>query len=283
MHPGNPSYTYCPPPRPPASTSASGQAGLPSPVNGQATTFGQGPTALVEEPEAISPDSDQTVSPIYAARFFSKQGTSSKRFPGQSIQRMDTLPPQDIVADIPSPPVQPSNEPSGNPHGHNEAVKRSREELDDEPGNLEDRELASPALSFRSPRRRRKMRGAGTGTSNLPSAPTQSPSREYLGGPPGIEVNGEDVDMADMDDVGDLSDMIYISDHSTPPQSSIPSTENTPDTRLTESSIAGSPSPPPHSATESRISAYSPQPGQSPGSFVCDTCHRAFDQIHKLK
>ena len=284
------SYTFAPPPittSASAFASASGQQHTQSPsVHGPAPTFGSGPTQLVEEPEAVSPDSDKTVSPVFGANLFSRLGSLAKRSPGQSIQRMDTLPPQDIVADIPSPPVQPSNEPSGNPM---DIMKPSNEV---EENWMRDQEMirienSPPPLGQQA---------------QVPPTPESvehdaheyayvqtdfSSEQEHHHGfavaPPEIELNGKDLDMVDMTDMNDMSDMIDISDYSTPPHSVLPSAENTPDTRVTESSFPGSPSTPPLSVADHRTPGPSPQAGQSPGSFVCDTCGRAFDQIHKLK
>jgi hypothetical protein len=74
-----------------------------------------------------------------------------------------------------------------------------------------------------------------------------------------------------------LDEMVDMTDYSTPPPSTGPSTENTPNTMLTDS-YTDSPSPPPPT-----VSGQSPMGGQSPGTFVCETCNRVFDQIHKLK
>ncbi|KAH8886730.1 hypothetical protein GQ53DRAFT_844672 [Thozetella sp. PMI_491] len=260
------SYTYQ---STPASTSASKQASVSSPTHGKAVTSGVGPTELVEEPEAISPDSDQTISPNFAGRFFPGKIGSQRHFPGPLPQRMDTLPPQDIVADIPSPPAKPGAEPSGNPM---DIMKPSNE----------------AELSWARDQEILKIESSPPPLLHLPSPPPAAPLDDapdyqpedssieddtYVEGenaPPGLEVNGEDLNMDDIDE------MVDMTDYSTPPPSTGPSTENTPNTMLTDS-YTDSPSPPPPT-----VSGHSPMGGQSPGTFVCDTCNRVFDQIHKL-
>ncbi|KAK4175665.1 hypothetical protein QBC36DRAFT_20971 [Triangularia setosa] len=80
---------------------------LPSPVSpSQQPSF----PGLGFGSDVISPDSDQTITPLNPLRSFSQRN----KVPGP-LQRVDSLPPPTIVSDIPSPPLHYTAGPSGNP------------------------------------------------------------------------------------------------------------------------------------------------------------------------
>ena len=103
--------------------------------------------------------------------------------------------------------------------------------------------------------------------------------------PPDIAVNGQDfndlsgfnsVMMGNQQQQLDPQAVTTYAQYFTPPPSSGPSIQNTPETRLSEYTA----SPSPRSDIEHRpgLAAES-----SPRMFPCDQCDRAFDQVHKLK
>ncbi|KAK3330460.1 hypothetical protein B0H66DRAFT_63087 [Apodospora peruviana] len=224
---------------------------------------------VVDEPDAISPDSDKTVTPKDHLKFFSRQSSllgNGKRLPGEGLPRTDSLPIQTIVSDIPSPPLQLTAGPSGNPMDlmkpTNDAESAWRVEQE-----LIKMENSPPPESVP--------------TTILPTVdehpdvkPKPSLHLEEYQSPPDIEVNGEEIEDFDMLDFLASQDNIDHSDWSTPPPLSDLSASNTPDTRLTE----------PYTASPSPRSDFdrNGQLGTSPRAFACDQCHRVFDQIHKL-
>ncbi|KAK3394057.1 hypothetical protein B0H63DRAFT_33599 [Podospora didyma] len=226
---------------------------------------------VVEEPDTLSPDSDQTVTPKDPLRTFSRQTSLlvNRRFPGGPLPltRTDSLPPPTIVSDIPSPPLQYSIGPSGNPMEMMKPTNATESAyfLEQEIFKIENSPPPSEPMLVTM--------------SNMDESPLYikpDPSPEFdFNQPPDIELNGEEVFDIDMDYIH-FDESHDISDFSTPPPSSGPSTENTPDTRLSDSYTA-SPSP----ASDFGI-ANAGHLAASPKTFGCDQCHRVFDQIHKL-
>ncbi|KAK3336873.1 hypothetical protein B0T19DRAFT_53572 [Cercophora scortea] len=249
---------------------------------------------LVEEPDAISPDSDKTVTPKDPLKSFSRQSSLlSKRFPGATIQRTDSLPPPTIVSDIPSPPLQLTAGPSGNPMDLMKPTNAAESAW----------KLEQDILKIDSPPPPNSHSAFLPPVDEDPSAKSDfspDPYYQYQDDqyPPDLELNGQGFDAFD----NDVSMMEYNrhdhndTDWSTPPPSSGPSTSNTPDTRLTPYTASPSPRPDNEPRIDSQMvaspgqagvspsqSGASPsQSGASPRSFSCDQCHRVFDQIHKL-
>lgn len=187
----------------------------------------------------------------------SSTGTSRKKkgFP-EPLQRMDSLPPQAIMSDIPSPPLVSRSEPSVNPM---DIMKPSTET---EMGWMVTQELVKMSSSPSPvPNQTAEFVGEPMGQ----PTPDLTPEPELMP-PPEIEINGHDLKMED------------APIRPTPPPSSAISNEttpgNTPDTR--SSPFTSTPSPGSHDAS-------SDKPDSSPRQFPCEECHRVFDQFHKLK
>lgn len=223
------------------------------------------------DPDAISPDSDKTVTPSALKSFSRQSSLLGKKFPGGPLQRTDSLPPPTIVSDIPSPPLQLNIGPSGNP------MEFMKPTTDTESAWMLKQEIikmeASPPPETFYPPALPAVDETPVLKTDPSPAPEPQPQQDY-NSPPDIEVNGQGFDDFDMLNF-EVSDI--ISDWSTPPASSelSVSNTNTPDTRLTEPYTA-SPSP------RSDIGQAGGQLGTSPRAFACDQCHRVFDQIHKL-
>lgn len=219
---------------------------------------------------------------------------------GEPPHRMDSLPPQDIVSDMPSPRLNSKNEPSGNPMDimkptTNEEVgwmvKQELVKMSKSPSPAAESQWAvkpEPAQSSSPP-----PTANGTWTikqepiaspPNVLTAPvvpaeiSSQPTPEATPEPdstalPEIEINGEDVD---------------VGHHtwSTPPPSSRNSMnsmnslnsfqsnpDNTPDTRPTPYTNTPSPKSTAENGDRSDV---------SPQVFSCEDCNRVFDQYHKL-
>ncbi|KAK4218819.1 zinc finger transcription factor ace1 [Rhypophila decipiens] len=225
---------------------------------------------IVEDPDAISPDSDKTVTPGGSKTFSRQSSLFGKKFPGGPLQRTDSLPPPTIVSDIPSPPLQLSIGPSGNP------MEFMKPTTDTENAWMLRQEIikmeaSPPPDTFYTP-----PLPTVDETPVMKTDPSPEPeSQPEYNSPPEIEINGLDIENFDMDSFI-AENEFDMSDFSTPPASSDLSATNTPDTRLTE----------PYTASPSPRSDFDPknagQLGTSPRAFACDQCHRVFDQIHKL-
>ncbi|KAK5656222.1 hypothetical protein OQA88_4983 [Cercophora sp. LCS_1] len=220
--------------------------------------------AVVEEPDIISPDSDKTVTPL---RAFSRQ-TSTLRGPG-SLSRTDSLPPlQPIVADFENYPVpfatstspsarpmdlmRPTNEAESAWRVHQEILKIESPSPDPE-----------PALEYMDPLEQHQ---------HYQTKSNPSPESDYQS-PPNIALNDQEFDFTAM--IVEDPDQEQVPYYFTPPPSSGPSQQNTPDTRVSD--YTASPSP-----RSDIIQAPSVQSDSSPRLFPCDQCTRVFDQVHKL-
>ncbi|KAM7222586.1 zinc finger transcription factor ace1 [Rhypophila decipiens] len=200
---------------------------------------------IVEDPDAISPDSDKTVTPGGSKTFSRQSSLFGKKFPGGPLQRTDSLPPPTIRK----------------PYGIHETDDGYRKRLDASP----------PPDTFYTPP---LPTVDETPVMKTDPSPEPEPQLEY-NSPPEIEINGLDIENFDMDSFI-AENEFDMSDFSTPPASSDLSATNTPDTRLTEPYTA---SPSPRSDFDPKNAG---QLGTSPRAFACDQCHRVFDQIHKL-
>ncbi|KAK4187249.1 hypothetical protein QBC35DRAFT_238011 [Podospora australis] len=268
------------------------------------------------------------------------------RIPGP-LQRVDSLPPPTIVADIPSPPLQYTAGPSGNPMdfmnptNSDETAWMITQEIlkaESSPSPPSDHfsSPSPPSDNFSSTAASMANFNPGSPppdnfASVLPQVdenqyldinkPTLSPEHTqqtpYQSPPyqspyqspyqPNLEYQQN---FQTTPDIGvqmyqepiqyDQTNFLATPNYSTPPPSTGPSIQNTPETRLTP--FTASPSPP--SEIEPSMNAYlqvsplpspgqtspgstpAPSPGPSPGGldkvFPCPKCDRVFDQVHKL-
>ena len=177
--------------------------------------------------------------------------------------RTDTLPPQSIVSDVPSPSLSAKEESGVNPMDimkpttDSEARWMVEHELkmSQSPPPTDLSHSGHPAVEIKAE------------PSSQPT-PDSSPEPEHRR-PPNIEVTSQDVQMAEPSATS-----------STPPPSSalsnsVTTPNDTPDTRPTP--YTNTPSPASHDGSSSE------KPDSSPRAFPCDQCHRVFDQFHKLK
>lgn len=252
--------TSCAPPPPP------GQAGI-------FTSPTQIPTVTPISP--VSPVA-KPVGDVSAAHGFSQWTTSGddsrglpdlrspslrkKRAFPEPIQRMDSLPLQGFMSDIPSPPLPPKAEPSVNPM---DIMKPS---TDTEMGWMVNQELVKMASSPPPPADQAAgamLEPPGQPTPDPTPDPTPEPESKP---PPEIEINGQDVQMREASVWSTPRPSSGISNYTSP--------DNTPDSR-----------PTPYSNTPSPRSndGGSYKPDSSPRLFPCEECHRVFDQFHKLK
>ncbi|KAK3943089.1 hypothetical protein QBC46DRAFT_405621 [Diplogelasinospora grovesii] len=265
---------------------------------------------LVEEPDALSPDSDKTVTPkdVIKQPFTRRQSSSLGRLlPGGPLQRTDSLPAPTIVSDIPSPPLQLSAGPSGNPMDLMKPTNDTEKDwmLKQEIFKFEN---SPPPTSDPAPTVPRTVNEASP---SIKPDPSPEPDRQS---PPEIELNGEDVFDYDMVDIADsipdnnnnnyyynyndfnqlevprrtpafdydTANNLDISDYSTPPPSTGPSTENTPDTRLTDPSYTTSPSPRSDITDGGHVEQQPGKPLKQLHVCTWPGCTRSFDQPHKL-
>lgn len=263
-----------------------------------------------EDLDPISPDSDRTATPSAPLRSFSRQSTFGRKPAGP--QRVDSLPPPTIVADIPSPPLQYNIGPSGNPM---EMMKPTNPAENAWMLEHEMRMIQNPPPQLPQPPPEPSVSMPVpvdevpyvTHRQNLEpnfQQPYQSPYQSPYTSPyqPTLEFGPQ---MYDGPTEYQNTNMLLTPDYSTPPPSTGPSTENTPDTRLTP--YTASPSPPSdfdavnlcQMAASPGLSpglssglslGPSPSPGRSPRPssgrmFPCNygQCDRVFDQEHKLK
>jgi hypothetical protein len=241
--------------------------------------------AVVEEPDSFSPDTYQTTTPL---RAFSRQTSLLK---GNELLRKDSLPPlQPIVADIGSPPIPALPSPSARPEDMmrptNEAETLWRV-------NQEHMKIESPPPPvdlIYTPYMEPIGEASYMGSNPSPESDYHSPPGNYHSPPgmmpepdyhttPGIILNDQDFTGVDFNQVmpyvNTLEDQMVQHSYFTPPPSSGPSNQNTPDTRVSD--YTGSPSPLPDVGHES-----TGQMDSSPRLFPCDKCARVFDQVHKL-
>lgn len=244
-------------------------------------------TTVPAVPEAVSPDSDKTVSAL-PARHASRSSVLWRQRKG--VQRMDSLGPQDIVSDIPNPPGPSAAEPSASPmdimrpttdREHQWMVEQEivKYESSPPPQPIESR----PQVPWSKKQEEKQQDFFADAV--LPDADADDG---------GLKVHVTDVDM------GESPCSV-----ATPlPWSSGPSLGNTPDTGMTYSEpYTASPSPvaPLDTAdlghkpdAESQAEFGSSQPMYPPtypsgmdhppnSSYLCEQCGRSFDQVHKLK
>jgi len=242
-------------------------------LNDQSVTSGEGvpppmiARAVVSEPEAISPDSDNTGTLF---RNFEPRQHALLKGPG-SLVRTDSLPPlQPIVADIGASFSTSPSGPSGRPMdfmGPSNDVEKSwrvdQEYLKNE----------TPSPPMEPPLVYEYIQPGAEPRYVQPHG--LSPESDYQS-PPGLALNDQEYDL----DFTMLVDPDAEQHHPpysyfTPPPS-IPSNQNTPDTRISDYTA----SPSPRSEIDQRPSA---QLDSSPRFFPCDQCNRVFDQVHKLK
>ncbi|KAK4124855.1 hypothetical protein N657DRAFT_336227 [Parathielavia appendiculata] len=287
------------------------------------TGFGYAPTtrAVTQEPDVISPDSDTTLTP----GTFSRKNTflQDKRFSGP-LQRTDSLPPPTIVADIPSPPLLQYNiGPSGNPMEMMKPTNPAENAwmLEHEMRMIQNfPPLPAPepslpssmivdAVSRPAPDNQPKPQFAAQYQPSYQS-PYQSPP--MAPSDIGMHLHEEPMEYYNFN-------VLTTPDYNTPPPSTGPSTQNTPDTRLTP--YTASPSPPAEaeasinghltaspglSAGPSPSVGLSPSPGLSsapspgrspgpsqgrspgrsparpPGGFVCEVCGAVKSSYHQF-
>ena len=241
---------------------------------------------VVEEPDLISPDSDKTVTPL---RALGKQN-SLLRGPG-SLTRTDSLPPlQPIVADIETAQIPFSASPSGRPmdmmRPTNEAESAWR--VHQEILKIESPPAELP-LTYMEPfddsttYAKVPYNEAAYNEANYNETPyiksNPSPESDYQS-PPEIILTGNNdfsaVDFSMIVDVDAADEQMVHYSYFTPPPSSGPSNQNTPDTRISD--YTASPSP-----RSDMGPGSGGQTDSSPRLFPCDQCHRVFDQVHKLK
>ncbi|KAK0655882.1 hypothetical protein B0T16DRAFT_451509 [Cercophora newfieldiana] len=215
--------------------------------------------AVVSEPEIISPDSDITATPF--------RPYSLLRGPG-SLVRTDSLPPlQPIVADFSDAVTTSPSGPSGRPMdlmGPSNDVEKSwrfdQEFLKNE----------TPSPPMEAPLVYDYMPQASEPRYVQPHG--LSPESDYQS-PPGLALNDQqyDIDFSMLVDTEAEQQHTPYSYYTPPP--SLPSNQNTPDTRISDYS----PSPRSDAGPGSSV-----QQDSSPRFFPCDQCHRVFDQVHKL-
>jgi hypothetical protein len=282
---------------------------------------GTGPSSvsrpITEEADAISPDSDATATP----GFFSRQNTffHGKSFP-EPLQHTGSFPIPTIVADLPSPPLlQYSTGPSGNPMEMMKPTNPTESAwmLEHEMRMIQNSPPAPeplPLTPMPADEVFDRMFDSDMKASFPQYQPHQSPYHSPPSAPsdPGMQFHEEPIGYYN-------TNAPTASDYSTPPHSTGPSTENTPDTRLTD--YTSSPSPP--AETEAPVTihlmpspdlsaglspppALSPSPGLSPapspgrssvpspgaspgrpparppGGFKCDTCGLVKATYHEL-
>lgn len=233
-------------------------------------TFGLGHGGaddVYDEPEDIRP-----------ASFLEKRGRLDS-----GLQRMNTQPLKPIVSDIPSPPLPTKSDDSFNPmdiwgpttntekdwHVQQELVKLT---TPSPPPRFEATPPMEPFPSQPTPDATPEPEAAREEDMDMGEEPElgykQELNAQVAMGPPGIAINGGDVDM------------IEPTGRFTPPPSSIASDPTTPgymsDTRPTQAPYMATPSP-------GSIAGPRDQPDSSPRVYKCDDCHRVFDQYHKLK
>lgn len=289
------------------------------PVTGVGATPSAATRPTPQEPDAISPDSDATVTS------FSRQSTllQGKKFP-EPLQRTDSLPPPTIVADLPSPPLpQYSIGPSGNPMEMMKPTNPTESAwmLEHEMRMIQNSppppppepippmstamdDVFGPVPEESKPEFQFQYQPAY-------QSPYQSPPLAALES--GMQTHDEGMEYYN-------ANVLATSDYSTPPPSTGPSNANTPDTRLTP--FTASPSPPAEveatinshltvspglTANLSPSSALSPSPGLSPtpsrgrtpgptpgrspnpspgrsqGPFTCEVCGAVKESFHQFK
>jgi len=235
--------------------------------------------AVVSEPEVISPDSDKTVTPL---RTFSSRQTSLLRGPG-SLARTDSLPPlQPIVADIGGSFTTSPSGPSGRPMdfmGPTNEVEKSWRVDQEYLKNETPSPPTEPPLVYNYmepvPEHQHYMIKPGPD----PQTEYHSPPDLTLHEPEyseqdytlafNITVQEPEMEHAQMEQ----NTAPYVQTPYFTPPPSVPSQQNTPETRPFSDF-----SPSPRSDIDQRS-----QIDSSPRFFPCDQCHRVFDQVHKLK
>ncbi|KAK4102233.1 hypothetical protein N658DRAFT_356336 [Parathielavia hyrcaniae] len=286
---------------------------------GQAPVTGSGyaPTSRpgAQGPDVISPDSDTTVTP----GTFSRQNTffQDQRFSG-SLQRTDSLPLPIIVSDIPSPPLlQHSPGPSGNPmemmKPTNSAenawmLEHEMRMIQNSPPLPAPEPVLPPSMAVDGMPSPASDNGLKPQFASAYQTSYQSPyqSPPLAASDIGMHLHEEPMEYYNFN-------ILTTHDYNTPPPSTGPSTENTPDTRLTP--YTASPSPP--AETEPSINGHlmtspslsvglSPSPGLSsapspgpspgpsqgrspgrsparpPGGFVCEVCGAVKSSYHQF-
>lgn len=251
------------------------QASVPVPATAGESILPMNEGGVVEEPGVISPDSDKTLTPRDYLRSFSRQSSLiGRRIPGGPPQRIDSFPIPAIVSDIQSPPLY-NTGPSENPMKMMRPTNATENAwmLEQAVLRIQNPPLHSDAFPS-------TLQSLDEGD-YMEIKPEISPEPEFQQAVPDIELNdGEFVDDG-MEFLVYRNDGHDISDLSTPPPSSNPSTQNTPNTHLTEPFTA-SPSPASPSPVSDLGVVNGGQIGTSPRVFICDKCNRMFDQIHKL-
>ncbi len=286
------------------------------------------PPAAIPRPipdhDAISPNSDATVTPgAFGGQNILFQG---KKFPG-APQRTDSLPLPTITSDLPSPPLcQYTAGPSGNPM---EMMK---------PTNQAESAWMLEHMIHNSPPAPPLLDTTMSMQMTTPSpGPAFSPEVFTKPEPPSpyqqqslFHTPYQSPPLAATDPVPQFNDLVEFysgqlgvvvpdqvapSDYSTPPPSTGPSTENTPDTRLTpftsspspaadmvtmNGHLAASPSVPAGlspssglsvSPAASRPTSPAPSAGRSPGrsparppgGFECKVCGTVKESLHQFK
>ncbi|KAL2161379.1 hypothetical protein VTH06DRAFT_8602 [Thermothelomyces fergusii] len=298
--------------------------------------MGTGPI-VADGVNAISSDSDATVTPglLHAQSTF-LQGKG----PGGSLQRTDSFPLPTIVSDLPSPPSLQYTDavPSGNPM---EMMKPTNPAESAWRLEHEMRMIQNPPLPPAAPVQHEPAASLAPGPGPAdPSAgqtfgngakpqqfqprlevpyqsPYQSPPQTAVEHEPhmdeeisGFLNNTNSLTNSNSSSNNDSNNnTLAISDYSTPPASTGPSAENTPETRLTPytaspspqaeagaavnshlmpspgHSAGLSPSPRPSPAPSAGLSSV-PSPGRSParppGGFVCDVCGAVKNSYHQF-
>ncbi|KAL2262258.1 hypothetical protein VTK26DRAFT_2008 [Humicola hyalothermophila] len=266
----------------------------------------------------VSLDSDKTPTPTT----FSRQGTFVRPgHPAGPLQRTDSLPPPTIVADIPSlPQFQYNIGPSGNPMEMMRPTNQAESAwmLEHEMKKIQNSPPPPPTFDS-DPSMSLAMSASMPMPMPMPmaEAPCAMPNANskmmgyqphyqnpYQSPPPAIEV-----EMAAQENLTAYDDpnMLTSPDYSTPPPSTGPSMENTPDTRLTPYTASPSPpsdmdavnnvqlavSPGPSAAMSPGMSAGtspglspapspSPSPGRTSGPYTCLDCGTVKNTLYEF-
>ena len=297
---------------------------------------------VTEEPAFVGPDSDRAtaVTTTPAAFGSSAQGAfalGSK--PLGSLQRTDSLPPPTIVADIPSPPLQHTTGPSGNPMeimgptNSTESAWKLEHEMrimqnspsppappterfsPPTPAPADEGPAAAPAPAL-NPNPNYQPPSQSPYTSDQPSQhlyphqpsphqpshqptfqPSYQPSHSPSHPPSPYQPSPQPLPEFEVqihEDPGgcDSGNMLTSPDYSSPPPSTRPSAENTPDTGLTP--FTASPSPPSDGGAAASVRlgpspslSPGPSPGRSPsrppGGFTCPYCGTVKSTLYEFK
>ncbi|KAL2132030.1 hypothetical protein VTI74DRAFT_4289 [Chaetomium olivicolor] len=214
------------------------------PITGAGVSPSMTTRPITEEPDSIFPEGGTTTTPSV----FTRQNTFQGRTLPGSLQRTDSLPPPTIVADLPSPPLlQYSVVASANPmemmkptnsaesawmlEHEMRMIQNSPPAPAPDPFPTISMQMQSDEVPYVAPDQETKLQFQSPYQSHY-QTPYQSP-------PPAPSDAGTQFQQ---EPVYYNANVLPTADYSTPPPSTGPSAENTPETRLTP--YTASPSPP---------------------------------------